>query len=127
MDDSSLILNSDETNFCIYGLGSTGISVVNYFNRKNFTEYRVWDDDEVLRAFYGSKLSKKKGEKLFSQNLDLTEHIIVSPGISLKKAKLRKKLIENKDKIITDLDLFYLFNPKIKTIVVTGTNGKSTT
>ena len=47
--------------------------------------------------------------------------------INLKKAKLRKKLIENKDKIITDLDLFYLFNPQIKTIVVTGTNGKSTT
>ena len=29
--------------------------------------------------------------------------------------------------MITDLDLFYLYNPKIKTIVVTGTNGKSTT
>ena len=96
MDDSSLILNSDETNFCIYGLGSTGTSVVNYFNRKNFTEYRVWDDDEVLRAFYGSKFSKKKGEKLFSKHLDSTGHIIVSPGISLKKAKLRKKLIDRK-------------------------------
>jgi len=127
MDDSSLILNSDETNFCVYGLGSTGTSVINYFNRKNFTEYCVWDDDEVLRTFYGSKFSKKKGEKLFSKHLDSTGYIIVSPGISLKKAKLRKKLIENKDKIITDLDLFYLFNPKIKTIVVTGTNGKSTT
>ena len=32
-----------------------------------------------------------------------------------------------KKKIITDLDLFYLINNKCKTIVVTGTNGKSTT
>ena len=49
MDDSSLILNSDETNFCIYGLGSIGTSVVNYFNRKGFTEYKVWDDNKILR------------------------------------------------------------------------------
>jgi UDP-N-acetylmuramoylalanine--D-glutamate ligase len=59
--------------------------------------------------------------------LDSSEFIVVSPGISLRKAKLKKKLKENKNKIITDLDLFYLCNPKIKTIVVTGTNGKSTT
>ena len=127
MDDSSLILNSDETNFCIYGLGSTGLSVINYFKRKKFTDYRVWDDDHLPRALYGFKFSNKKEEKLFSQYLDSTKHIIISPGISLKKAKLGKKLIENKAKIITDLDLFYLFNPKIKTIVVTGSNGKSTT
>ena len=125
--DHPLILNPSLTNFCIYGLGSTGMSVVNYFNRKKFTEYRAWDDDPILRSLYGFKFSKKKGERIFSQHLDSTEYIIVSPGISLKKAKLRKKLIKNKDKIITDLDLFYLFNPEIKTIVVTGTNGKSTT
>ena len=59
--------------------------------------------------------------------MDFTDFIVLSPGISLKKAKLKKKLIKNRDKIITDLDLFYLLNPEIKTIVVTGTNGKSTT
>ena len=32
-------------NFCIYGLGSTGMSVVNYFKRKNFSDYQVWDDN----------------------------------------------------------------------------------
>ena len=104
-------------NFCIYGLGSTGMSVVNYFKRKNFSNYKVWDD----------AMKKKKGEKIFSKHLDVTDYIVVSPGISLKKAKLKKKLIKNKHKIITDLDLFYLFNPKIKSIVLTGTNEKSTT
>ena len=34
---------------------------------------------------------------------------------------------ENKTKIITDLDIFYLNYPKIKKITITGTNGKSTT
>ena len=42
-------------------------------------------------------------------------------------------MIENKDlkkfrdKIITDIDLFYLFYKRFKSVVVTGTNGKSTT
>ena len=124
---SPLIPNPSLVNFCIYGIGSTGMSVINYFEKNNFKEYRVWDDDEVLRRFHGLNIKKKTGEKLFSQHLDSAEFIVVSPGISLKKAKLKKKLIENKHKIITDIDLFYLLNPKIKTIVVTGTNGKSTT
>ena len=48
----------------------------------------------------------------------------MSPGISLIK---NKKLNKFKKKIITDIDLFYLANKKFKSIVVTGTNGKSTT
>ena len=103
--------------FFIYGLGVTGMSVVNYFNKNNFTRYDGWDDNISVK----SKLNN------FSTDLDKTDFIVMSPGISLKKAKLKRKLAENKDKIITDLDLFYLLNPKVKTIVVTGTNGKSTT
>ena len=121
------ILNSSLINFCIYGLGSTGMSVINYFKRKNFKEYRVWDDNEVQRNFHGFNKGDDNEEKFFLKHLDVTDYIVVSPGISLKTAKLKKKLIENKHKIITDLDLFYLFYPKIKTVVVTGTNGKSTT
>ncbi len=104
-------------NFCIYGLGSTGRSVINYFKEKNINSYKVWDDN----------IKKKEDKKIFSKYLDYADYIVLSPGISLNKAKLKKKLIRNKHKIITDLDLFYLFNPKIKSIVVTGTNGKSTT
>ena len=125
--DRSLILDSNVINFCVYGLGTTGKSVIDYFHRKNFKEYKVWDDNENLKTYYGFKLNKQKREKIFSKHLDCTDYIVLSPGISLKKAKLRKKLLKNKEKIVTDLDLFYLFNPKIKTIVVTGTNGKSTT
>ncbi len=114
MKDSSLILDNDEISFCIYGLGKTGNSVVKYFTRKGFTNYKAWDD------------KKKKGKKAFSQYLDFAKYIVLSPGIRIEKAKFKKKLKQNKHKIISDLDLFYLLNPKIRTIVITGTNGKST-
>ena len=119
-------LNLSKKSFAIYGLGKTGKSVINYFDRKGFENWGAWDDNAKEKVFWGS-IKKKKGERLFSKHLDSAEFIVVSPGISLNKASLKKKLIENKEKIITDLDLFYLFNPKIKTIVITGTNGKSTT
>ncbi len=114
MKDPSLILDNDEISFCIYGLGKTGNSVVKYFTRKGFTKYKAWDDN------------KKKGKKAFSQYLDFAKYIVLSPGIRIEKAKFKKKLKQNKHKIISDLDLFYLLNPKIRTIVITGSNGKST-
>ena len=42
-------------------------------------------------------------------------------------SKDEKNLNKFKRKIITDIDLFFLANSKFKSIVVTGTNGKSTT
>ncbi len=116
------------TSFCLYGLGVTGESVINYFDRTNLSiTYSAWDDDISKRDILGYHAAKKEGKKFFSQDIDSADFIIISPGINLRKAKLKRKLIANKHKIITDLDLFYLFNPKVKTIVVTGTNGKSTT
>ena len=88
-----------------------------YLKRKNFQNIKVWDD----------KIKLKSKKKNFSKYLDFSDYIILSPGISLNNAKLKKKLIKNKKKIITDIDLFYLFNRNIKSIVITGTNGKSTT
>ena len=113
----TLISNPSSLNFCIYGLGSTGESVVKYLKRKNFQNVKVWDD----------KIKPKSKKKSFSKYLDFSDYIILSPGISLNNAKLKSKLIKNKKKIITDIDLFYLFNRNIKSIVITGTNGKSTT
>ena len=118
----SHILNLKKFSFLVYGLGSSGHSVIKYFKKKKIYNFSVWDDNIKLRNKFRSKnISNLKNA------LQEVDYIVLSPGISLKKAKLKKKLLENKKKIITDLDLFYLFNPKIKTIVVTATNGKSTT
>ena len=56
-----------------------------------------------------------------------SDYIVLSPGINLKKTKNRKKIIKFKDKIITDIDFIFLQKIFKKSVVVTGTNGKSTT
>ena len=116
--------NLSKKSFAIYGLGSTGQSVISYFDKIGFKNYVIWDDQKHLRKKWNLN---KKDERLFSKLLNFVDYIILSPGINLYKAKLKKKLIRNKLKIITDLDLLYMFNPKVRSIVVTGTNGKSTT
>ena len=54
------------------------------------------------------------------------DYIVLSPGINLKKSKFKQLIYKNK-KIISDLDLFFLKNQIKKSIIITGTNGKSTT
>ena len=36
--------NLKDLSFLIYGLGLTGKSVVNFFNKNHFKNYQVWDD-----------------------------------------------------------------------------------
>ncbi len=115
----------DEITLCVYGLGKTGVSVIKYLKRKGFTDFYFWDDNKVSRSNLGINSSRKEEENIFSHFLDVSDYIILSPGININKAHLKKKLIENRQKIITDLDLLYIFNPEIKTIIITGTNGKS--
>ena len=106
--------------FLVYGLGLTGKSVINFFERNNITNYQLWDDKDKI-------LHKGKRPKNLDKILNEVDYIVLSPGISLKKSKNKKKLIKYKNKIITDLDLVFLFKKFLKSIVVTGTNGKSTT
>ena len=116
------ILNLKKFSFLIYGLGSTGHSVVKYLKKNKVFNYSVWDDNAKIRKDY-----KKKFAKNLPKLLKEVDFIVLSPGISLKKTKHRKKLIKYKNKIITDIDLLYLNNKELKSIVVTGSNGKSTT
>jgi UDP-N-acetylmuramoylalanine--D-glutamate ligase len=106
-----------ERSFLVYGLGSTGHSVVKFFQKNKIKNFKIWDDNK-------KNILKKYKAKNIIQTLNQVDYILLSPGISLTK---NKKLRKFKNKIITDLDLFYLTKKKSKTIVVTGTNGKSTT
>ena len=108
--------------FLVYGLGSTGRSVIKYFKKNNISKYFVWDDKLKLR-----KKFKKKRILNLNETLKKVDFIVLSPGISLRNAKNKKQLIKYKEKIITDIDLLYLSGKKFRSIVVTGTNGKSTT
>ncbi len=114
------INNIKELSFLVYGLGQTGQSVVNFFNRNNFHNYKVWDDSN-------QKLYKKKRTNNLNTSLKDVDFIVLSPGVSLNQSKNKNKLFKYKKKIITDIDLIYLLGNFSKSIVVTGTNGKSTT
>ena len=106
-----------ELSFLVYGLGLSGKSVVKFFKKENITNFKVWDDGR-------KKIYKKYRSKNLIHSLNQVDYIVLSPGISLLK---NKSLDRFKKKIITDIDLYYLNNTKSKSIVVTGTNGKSTT
>ena len=106
-----------ELSFLVYGLGLSGCSVVNFFKKNNIKNFEIWDDKQ-------KNLFKKYKTKNLRQTLNQVDYIVLAPGISLIKKKYLTKF--NK-KIITDIDLFYLANNNFKSIVVTGTNGKSTT
>ena len=114
-----------KNSFAIYGLGVTGRSVINFFKKKKEDNFFIWDDSKIVRDIHG--INKKYKEKYFSKVLDQTDWIILSPGINIERSRFKKKIIKNREKIITDLDLFYILNPKIQSIFVTGSNGKSTT
>ena len=106
-----------ELSFLIYGLGLSGQSVLKFFKKNNIKNYQIWDDKQ-------KKLFKNKRAENLKETLHSVDYIVLSPGISLIE---KKNLIKFKKKIITDIDLFYLINKNFKSIVVTGTNGKSTT
>ena len=111
--------NFNGKSFAVYGLGLTGKSVVNFLKKNKVNKISTSDD----------KLLKKnlKLKKNFKAKLNTANYIILSPGVNIQKSKFKKHLLKNKKKIITDLDLFFLKNNVKKSIIITGTNGKSTT
>ena len=115
-------LNLKEFSFLVYGQRQSGISVIKYFKKKKFINYFIWDDNPKFK-----KKFKSKNTSNINKTFKEVDYIVLSPGISIKNSKHKKKLLKFKKKIITDIDLLYLCNPGIKSIVVTGSNGKSTT
>ena len=111
--------NFKNKSFAVYGLGLTGKSVINFLKKNNVNKILSWDDN-----LNNSNLKQKNK---FKFSLGIVDYIVVSPGINIKKTKFEKILLKNKNKIITDLDLFFLKNEIKKSIIITGTNGKSTT
>jgi len=109
-------------NFLIYGFARTGKSCFNYLKKNN--KVFIFDDN---KENISNKLLKtqfiEKG-KIKKKKFDF---IVISPGIDINKSSLKFYLKKYKDKIITDLDIFYLQNLSNLKITITGTNGKSTT
>jgi len=106
----------------VYGMGKTGCSSAKTL-KKLKAKIFCWDDNKKTRKqikfFFNLNKFWLKKEKI--------DYILISPGIDIDKCKIKKFLIKNKKKIITDLDLFFEMNKNELIISITGTNGKSTT
>lgn len=99
----------------IYGLGVSGLGakkLLDYIDVKNY----VFDD----------KIASSSNE-IFEINLSNIKYVVKSPGISWEN-KYIKYFLENKVKVISEIELAMEYIPKcIKFIAFTGTNGKTTT
>ena len=107
----------------IYGMGITGCSAARTFKRLRSKVF-CWDDNEKIRKKI-KNLNFPLGK--FWLNQQLIDSIVVSPGVDIRKCKIKNYLKKNLNKIITDLDLFFELNKDTLIISITGTNGKSTT
>ena len=86
-------LNLKKLSFLVYGLGSTGYSVIKYLKKKKISNFLVWDDNLKLR-----KKFKSKNISNLKNVLKEVDYVILSPGISLRKTKYKKDLIKFKKK-----------------------------
>ena len=119
MGDNSQIFSNKK--ILIYGLGKSGLSSFNFLKNKN--EVYLFDDNLSLKINKSIKKKILNFKELLNIKFDL---IILSPGIDIKKCKLKNLLKKKNKDIYTDLDVFYSYYKNIS-ITITGTNGKSTT
>ena len=119
MDDNSQIFSNKK--ILIYGLGKSGLS--SFFFLRNKNDVYLFDDNPSLKINKSIKKKTLNFKELLKTKFDL---IIISPGIDIKRCKLKNLLIEKHKNIYTDLDVFYSFYRNVS-FTITGTNGKSTT
>ena len=117
-DNSQIFFNKK---ILIYGLGKSGLSSFNFLRNKN--DVYLFDDNPNLKINKSIKKKTLNFKKLLKTKFDI---IILSPGIDIKKCKLKNLLRKKNKNIYTDLDVFYSFYKNVS-LTITGTNGKSTT
>jgi UDP-N-acetylmuramoylalanine--D-glutamate ligase len=106
--------------FLVFGLGISGNATLSQL-KKNKANIECWDDNKRLREKFKKKYRVNKN--WFDCSYDF---IVLSPGINIYTHSKKFFFEKNKNKIITDLDLFCSSITNQKVIMVTGTNGKST-
>ena len=119
------IINYKNQDVGILGIGLSGLAAVRVLLNSKANIF-VFDDKK-------EKPSIIKKSNWINYNYwpwESIKTLVVSPGIPInnkEKHNAIKLAIDNKVKIINDIDLFVEIYPKAKIIGITGTNGKSTT
>ena len=110
--------------YLIYGIQKSGLSIVNYFENKKI-KFKMWDDNPTVRKAIKKNYNKDYFFNIKKDNLNDFKKIFVSPGISLRQKKFKRKNISKK--VNRDLNLYISNLTNQKIVAITGTNGKSTT
>ncbi len=112
----------------VYGLGKSGSACVNALSKAGANIVIGDDNSDNIKKF----ARRKNISVLDIDTQDFSEFafIILSPGIPLTHPEphdVVKRAKEAGLEIICDIELFSRIYPDLKTIGITGTNGKSTT
>lgn len=114
--------------FLVYGMGKSNSALVLTLHKAGASLIIGDDNPDNLKKF-----TRYKNVDLLdmdTQDFSVPAFLVLSPGIPLthpQPHKIVKKAQEAKLEIICDIELFFRIHPNLKTIGVTGTNGKSTT
>jgi UDP-N-acetylmuramoylalanine--D-glutamate ligase len=117
-----MLANLSNKKIGIFGLGLTGKSIYQNVSLQS-DNIICWDDSEMNRSSFQKKNILHDLESKFWQTLDI---IFISPGVP-NNHKIYLLAKEHKILISSDIELFIQCNPDSKIIIITGTNGKSTT
>jgi UDP-N-acetylmuramoylalanine--D-glutamate ligase len=108
----------------ILGAGLSGISAANLLIAKG---YKIWISDSKDKIKLPNKMAKYLiNEKEASKKMKEIVLAVKSPGISPNHF-LIKKLKEAKIPVYSEIDLSLMFSKAKRYIMITGTNGKTTT
>jgi UDP-N-acetylmuramoylalanine--D-glutamate ligase len=111
----------------VFGLARSGLSSVRAIVGAGGSVI-AWDDDDMARkkaAALGAKI-----EPLTEENLKGCALLLLAPGVPLHYPKPHDVVVAAKaagTEVICDIELFSRVYDNIRTIGITGTNGKSTT
>lgn len=106
----------------VYGLARSGLSVIKALHKTH--EIFAWDDDPLRREealTFGCKV-----EAFSDTILKRCGLLVLSPGIPLTH-EVVKCAQEAGLEIVCDIELYFRLHPGLRSVGVTGTNGKSTT
>ena len=75
--------------FAVYGLGLTGLSVINHFKKNSIKDFCVWDDDKGKRLKFQKYLSKDN----FSKKTNYEWYIKTHPDFKKETHTIIKKFL----------------------------------
>ena len=111
----------------VVGLGKSGMASVRALVKAG-ANVLAWDDDQDAHA--AAKRAKAKVESPEMVDFAQLSYVVLAPGIPLTHPTPHPVVTKAQTydvPVIGDLELLHLSNHGIKTIGITGTNGKSTT